>query len=385
MTSDESPIRVLYVINGLGTGGAERSLAEMLNPLRDRGIQVTIACLYRREEGLQDSVIAAGHDVRFLGPSLTRGILRLRSLLREINPHIIHTTLFEADILGRLSSIGRPAKVISSIVNTSYALPITRNPDVSPRKLRLVRAIDAWTARAFNDRFHALTKSVANAAVDALGIDCGLIDVIPRGRSRERLGESSADRRRKVRTMLGVDDSTTLLLSVGRREHQKGQIHAVEALSLLTRSRSGLLLLVVGREGRASERLYDLVRSVGLEHSVRFLDHRDDVPDLMAASDVLVFPSLFEGLGGTVIEAMALGLPAVVSDIPAIREITDNGAVFVTPGSAESLADGIRQVIDDPGLAAQLVDAGRHRFETHYTIDRVADQIADMYRSVTTS
>ena len=382
MTSDPT-LRVVYVINGLGTGGAERSLAELLGPLRERGIRIGVVCLERRKEGVEAQVVT-GHEVSFVGPGLMRSWQGIRRAISAAKPHLIHTTIFESDVLGRLASIGTGVPVVSSIVNTSYDLPLGGHPDVPPAKLRVVRAIDGFTARHLVTRFHALTRASATAGARALGVSPDLIDVIPRGRDVSRLGEPSPARRARVRSQLDLPGDRYVMLSVGRQEHQKGQLHAIEALATIAARHPDALLLVAGREGAATGRLRDRVRNLGVNGSVRWLGHRDDLPDLMAASDVLLFPSLYEGFGGTVIEAMALGLPVVASDIPTLVEVTSDAAIMTEVGSASALADAVFELRDDPTLAARLSSAGRARFSSQYTIDAVADQMADFYRAVGT-
>ncbi|MEZ4617183.1 MAG: glycosyltransferase [Caldilineaceae bacterium] len=104
----------MYVINGLGTGGAERSLAEMLPYFREAGIVPVIACFYRRG-GVEEQVIAQGFSVRFLDqhqrfPARVRA---LRQLILAEQPDIVHTTIFEADLIGRLAAIGIRNKVLT--------------------------------------------------------------------------------------------------------------------------------------------------------------------------------------------------------------------------------------------------------------------------------
>lgn len=135
-----------------------------------------------------------------------------------------------------------------------------------------------------------------------------------RGRDGARLDQPGADRRRSVRAELGLRDNDEVLISVGRQEYQKGQRYLLEAAEALLSRRSRLVLLVAGRTGQASRELERLAARPGLAARVRFLGHREDVPDLLAATDVFVFPSLWEGLGGALIEVMALSLPIVASD-----------------------------------------------------------------------
>lgn len=380
MTPDIREARILYVINGLGTGGAERSLADMIDPLTRKGFTFTVACLFRRDEGVQAEVMA-NHRVLFVGPGRALSIRTLRSFIRDEKPDLVHTTVFEADILGRLSALGTGVPVVTSIVNTSYSRPARSNPQVPRAKLEAVRLIDGLTARHLTTWFHALTEAAKGEAVRQLGIEPERIEVIPRGRSSTRLGEINGDRRSQVRASLHISPTIPVLLSVGRREHQKGQIYALHALSKLRAKYPETVLLVAGRDGNMSTRLEAAAHELGITESVRFLGHRGDVPDLMCASDVLVFPSLYEGFGGTVIEAMAMGLPMVVSDLPVLREVAGEAALFAPTQQSDELAREVESLLADVNHRTRLRGAGLRRFADNFDIEIVANQMAAFYRN----
>lgn len=376
MTSNR--IRVLYFINGLGTGGAERSLADLLGPLESRGIGITVACLYERAEGVERQ-ITRSIDVRLLRGRPWQRYRDARGIIRDITPHVIHTTIFESDLLGRFSAIGTDLPVVTSIVNTSYSREAAKARDIPSWKLQGARLIDGFSARHLNAGFHAITHAAKIEAVRSLNIDPSSITVIPRGRDPARLGVRSGERRESTRRSLGLGRRQPLLLSVGRREHQKGQVRAVEALARIRSQLKEAVLLIAGRHGAASDELVRLVDHLGVNEAVKFLGHRDDVPDLMAAADVLVFPSRYEGLGGAVIEAMALQLPVVASDIPVLREVAEDAALFAPVGSADIFAGHILSVLRDEELANRMRATGAARFSATYRIDTVADQMADFY------
>jgi glycosyltransferase involved in cell wall biosynthesis len=119
---------------------------------------------------------------------------------------------------------------------------------------------------------------------------------------------------------------------------------------------------------------------------VRFLGHRKDVPEVLAAGDVFVFPSLYEGFGGALLEAMALGLPIVASDIPAVREVVDDGAnaILVPPGDAPALASAIDGLLDDTGRRQAFGARGRTMFCERFVLDRVAEQMLAFYAATVT-
>jgi glycosyltransferase involved in cell wall biosynthesis len=170
---------------------------------------------------------------------------------------------------------------------------------------------------------------------------------------------------------------------VGRHEPQKGLDVLLDALPAVRSQVPDLRVLVAGREGRATAALRERVRAAGLDSAVTFLGMRDDVPDLLAAADVLAFPSRWEGAGGTLLEAMALECPIVSSRLPTLLETVDEStAVLFAPGCAEDLARGLLEVFDDRTRALERSHAARARFERGHTIQASAERMAQLYARV---
>jgi glycosyltransferase involved in cell wall biosynthesis len=181
---------------------------------------------------------------------------------------------------------------------------------------------------------------------------------------------------------MGVSPEATVLLNVGRREFQKGQSTLLESLAVLRTLGERPQLWIAGREGNESEHLDDLVRKLELSDQVRFLGHVDDVPDLLVAADAFVFPSRFEGLGGAALEAMALGVPIIAGDVPALRALLDDGrmGLLVPVDAPDALAAAIVEVLRDPESAALKVARARTAFEARFTLDAAAGAMADWLR-----
>jgi glycosyltransferase involved in cell wall biosynthesis len=392
LTSSPSPARkrlkVLYVINGLGTGGAERSLFEMLPVLERASVDVTLALVYSRKEGVEERVRALGSDMRFLpSGSFPSRIPALRRLIRENRPDLVHTTIFESDVAGRIAAAGTGVPVLTSLVNASYE-PIRRlDPNVGRVGLEVTRLIDAWTARHLTTHFHAITHAVKESAIRTLGIPKERITVIERGRDPRRLGIPSFAKRSAARKLLELEEADQVLLTVGRQEYQKGQRYLLEAMEDVVADWPNAILLVAGRTGHATPELQRLHEASPVRDRVRFLGHRDDVPTVLAAADVFVFPSLYEGLGGSVIEAMALGLPIVASDIPALAEVVerDRNAILVPPADPAALTRGIRRLLLDPQQTARYGQRSREIFEDRFTLEQSASRLVDLYRSLCTA
>lgn len=378
-------MRVLILINGLGTGGAERSLAEMLPPMTDLGVEATVVAFHRRDEGVQDRLLAEGFDVRLVtGKRLPGRVRAVRRLLTELRPRLLHTQLFEANLAGRLAGAATPVPVLTSLVNTSYDPLRLADPNIDRWKIEAVRHVDGVTARHLTDHFHAISHAVKDAAVAALGLDPGRITVVERGRDPRRLGRPGARRRTEVRRRLGIEEDRPVVIAVGREEHQKGFGHLVRAVDELRRSVPDALLLLAGRRGHASADLDEEIIRLGLGAHVWRLGHRDDVPDLLAAADVFVLSSLFEGIAGVVIEAMALGLPVVATEIPAMREILEPGrnAVLVPVQDPAGLAAAVRSLLDEPRRRAAFGRRSREIFEARFTLGRIVERMVALYRRV---
>jgi glycosyltransferase involved in cell wall biosynthesis len=370
-------LKVLHVINGLGTGGAERSLAELVPALADRGIDSVIACLTHRAEGVESSVVASGVDVRFVpAGGLPTRVRHLRALLREVRPDVVHTSIFEADIAGRLATVGSRVRVVTTLVNMSYGPARSGDPNVARWRLLAVQAVDAATARFLTDRFVAITRAVADASVRDLRLRPRLVTVIPRGREGDRFTDASpaADRPR----------GATVVLHIGRHEFQKGIDVLIEALPSMLRARPDIVLVQAGRRGNASAGLEAQVARLGLDPAVQFLGHRDDVPALLAGADVFVFPSRYEGLGGSLIEAQAAGVAIVASDLAPIREVVEvRGTADVVPvGDADALAAAVVGLLDDDVRRARYAARGPEVFAERFTLDGVADAWATLLREV---
>lgn len=379
-------MKVLHVIDALGLGGgAEHSLAALLPLLRDRGVESVVVTLVPRAVGLQGTLRDEGFDVRVL-PSMAwpARIRDLRTLVLSEAPDVVHATLFNACLATRLATIGVGIPRLNSLVNTSYDPVRIADLGIAPWKMGVMRRIDGFTARHLVDCFHTLTDAVADEAVDVLGVDRSKITVIPRGRSTAALGRRDQARRHDVRVGLGLEDDVPLVLTMGRQDDQKGHAGLVRAFATVVASHPRAQLLIAGRDGSATPALRQAIAASAVAAHIHELGHRSDAPDLYAAADIFAFPSLYEGLGCSLIEAMALEAPIVGSDAPAIDEVLEHGelGVVVPRGDDVALGRAISDLLDDPARRGDLGRRGRARFEERYEIDRVADATVELYRSL---
>ena len=385
-TKHVKPLKILFVVDGLWVGGAERSLAEMLPYLAQAKIRPIIACFNRYPtEGVEQQVISQGFDVRFLQNTGWRSRIRaLRQLIKSEQPDIIHTALFKANFIGRLAAIGNSAVVMNSFVSQPYTSVRFQDPNINATKLRLVQFIDAWTARHLTTHFHAVSHAVKTAAISSMRILPERITVVERGRDPQFLGRPSPERRRQARLDLGLKEDDEVIVNVGRHEYAKGLPYLLQAMEMLVRTRRQLVLLIAGREGHFTAELERFRSQAGLTRAVRLLGHRNDVPEILAAADLFVFPSLYEGMPGAVIEAMALGLPLVATNIAPIREVVEPGdnVLLAEPASASELASAIETLLTDSQQAAAFGRRSREIFEERFTLDQSAARMIELYHCV---
>ncbi len=184
----------------------------------------------------------------------------------------------------------------------------------------------------------------------------------------------------EVRAGLGLPGDAPVVLFVGRLAAQKGVADLIAALDLLQHVRPDLRALIVG-DGPLRSQLEETAHAFRLDGAVRFLGHRDDVPRLLAAADLLVLPSLYEGLPNVVLEAMRARKPVVATAAPGTTEVIADGrtGLLVPVHDPTALARAIRTVVEDPALALRLGAEGRARVESEFRADAMISQFAELY------
>jgi len=373
-------VKVLYLIDSLVPCGAEQSLVAMAPALAARGVRLDVAYLHDRP-GVQEELEAAGATLFCLaGPGGRLGwVHRAHRLCAQRGPDLIHTTLFEANVIGRLVGAARSVPVACSLVNVPYGEEQLAGLDAW--KVRLAQGVDAGSARVVA-RFHAITDYVALTMARRLRLHRERIDVIPRGRDPERLGVRSPQRRSAARTCLGVGPDTPLVLAAARQERQKGLDILLEAFATVRRSVPAARLVIAGRQGNQTSLLRATVDRLELDDSVTFLGVRSDVPELLCGADVFALPSRWEGLGSVLLEAMALQAPLVASDLPPVREVLgdERCARLVPPEKPDALAQAVLALLDEPDEGARRAERARTRFTERFTANRVSEKMFDFYQ-----
>jgi glycosyltransferase involved in cell wall biosynthesis len=373
-------MHVMHVIDSLHGGGAETSLLEVVPGLASRGVRTSVVTVVADDGVLEDRVSALGITrVRLSRRDPLGLVLQLRNVICSERPELLHTTLLFSNLAGRIAAGTVRIPVVTTLANQDYGPEHRANSRYGASAVRAVQAADLITAR-LTTRFHAISADVASVMSRRLRIPRSRIQVIYRGRDPARLGVPTPERRLQMRAALSIDAKTPLVLSVGRLDRQKGVETTVNAFRHLVTRMPDAVLLIAGRPGNASAVVQANAQG---SPAVRFLGHRSDVPDLMCAADVLSFPSRWEGLGGTLVEAMALRLPIVASEIAPVAEtIGDVGWPLVRPDDGHALAEGLISVFEGRAVNEAKKDAGQRRFRRLFTVEAAADGMAGFYQDV---
>ncbi len=191
---------------------------------------------------------------------------------------------------------------------------------------------------------------------------------------------------RRMGERLGLDPQRPFLLTVGTVEPRKNLLVLVNALARLpTATRARFSLLIAGAPGWKTSALHRAAMPLVSEGSVRFLGFisHDDLPWLFAGAALFLFPSLYEGFGIPVVEAMASGVPVVASDIPVMREVAGAAGVFVAPTAPEQWANAIVELLDDPARRAQMRERGLAQ-AARFTFKQSARRLLDIFDALAT-
>jgi glycosyltransferase involved in cell wall biosynthesis len=356
----KSMMRVAIVIDTLRVGGAQKLVSDFTLAAADYGIEPTIVCLHKDIHPIMaDAMKAAGvRMVEFPSPSLLNParFLQLTRFLRNEKFDLIHSHLSYSNILCSLAGFFIRCPVIVSLHNTDF--------DSRKRSGRIAR-MEAVILRYFARRMIAVGYGVADVFHERLGTR--KVDVIPNGVPAAYPIVREA--RQKLRREIMGEDERVLLLAVGRFVPAKGYDDMLDAFALLHERNPHTFLAIAG-SGHLFNQVTNRISEMHLEGSVACLGTRSDIPQLLAASDIFVSSSHWEGLPVAILEAMMAGLPIVataVGDIPKV--VTAEAGVIVPPQRPDCLAEALDTLIGAPDKARAMGQAARLRAMQEYSLD----------------
>ena len=361
--------RVLHLIKCLDRGGAERLVAAMATSADESRFQYEVAFVRSSMRGLVGEIERSGVVVHDLGARSDFDLTwaaRLRRLLRQQHYEVLHAHLPYAAGIGRLVAHSLPRGRRPLIVYTEHSF-WPRNQIATRVLSRLTSPLDDVIIAVSQSTRSALPRRVRRRT-----------RVVRHGIETQRTA-AEASRSGKVRTRLGVPPDHTLVLAVANLRPQKGYATLLAAARQLVVAGVPVTFLAAGHGPLEGELVRERDR-LGLGERFRFLGQRDDVPALLAASDIFVLSSDWECMPVAVMEAFVLGTPVVATSVGELPHLIDHGhnGLLVPPGQPTELAEALHRLVRDAGLRRRLASAAARTGE-QFDVRRARQDVEDLY------
>ena len=359
-----------HVIHSLGTGGLENGVVNLVN---GSGPDFRHVVVCAASDGAFRTRLRSDVEVVVVGREggNARQIVRLTRVLRRLAPAISHSRnwpTIDAVIAAKLAGVRR---VVHGEHGREFADPNGRN-----RRRNRVRRLLAPAI----DRFVTVSHDLRRWLVDEVGIAAAKVVRIVNGVDTDRFAPRDRD---AIRARLGIAADALVIGTVGRLDPVKDHHGLLRACRRLASAHPDLAVVIAG-DGPCRGDLARLVATLGLEGRVHLVGERRDVPDVLAALDVFVLPSIAEGISNTILEAMATGLPIVATAVGGNPELVDDGAhgALVPAGDVDRLASAIGGYLADGHLATVHGKASRERALVEFGLDRMVAEYTRLYTTL---
>lgn len=349
-------------------GGAERVVLRLAKGIDKNRFTVSICCLAERGP-IFDEAEEAGIKIYTLGIrnrwDLFK-ILRLIKILKKLNIHILHAHLFHANILSRI--IGRISNT-PIIISTEHIMGVEGS-------LRLL--INRLTS-TFVNRYIVVSEAVGSFLNKNVKIRSAKISTVLNGIEYNNF-EVSLIEQEKFKKKFGITDSHEVIGTIARLHRQKGHIYLLHAIKSVAERFPGVKFLVVG-DGPLKYKLEDLARKLDVGNNIVFTGNQKDIITILSLIDIFVLPSLWEGLPITILEAMAMKKPVVVTNVSGNPEVVvDNiTGILVPPKEPVLLAEAIVRLLRDKDLRFKLGEAGYQRGKDKFSAEQMIANTTMIY------
>lgn len=370
-----TPLKVIHIIGGGEFGGAERHILNLTGAVDPQAVEITVCCLFSAPfvniasgTGIKAMAIPMRHKADF-------GVVgKLAVVIQNGEFDLVHTHGVRANLLGRLAARQAGKK---KVVTTVHSLLEGDYPGF------LNCLANSWTERAtrgWTDHFIAVSRGLKEQLVSG-GVPGNKVTVIYNGIVPEEF--SPPEEPGASRGKLGFGPETPLVGIVARLHTVKGHRYFLEAAREVLLQRPDARFWVVG-DGPCRFALEGLAGRLGIAGQVTFTGFVEDVRSLMADLNLLVISSLWEGFGLTAVEAMALGVPVVATEVGGLPEVVLHGetGLLVPPANSAALAKSIAWMLDHPGATGEMAKKGGKAVREKFTAAVMARRTEELYRRV---
>lgn len=374
--------KVLYLFDALKRGGAETSTLEIASRLDNW--EAFVISIYKGTE-LREDFEERGIRVYSLDVNSQLSLISTKNKIQKIldieKPDLIHSNLFMADQFARYLGKRNNIPVINSFVNDSYS---PERKELLPLKQKISLSIYQFIDRLMAPRvtkFMSLTQAIIENNSKALAIDPKEVKVIHRGRNFKKLWEKVDED--KVSFIKSEYGPGPIILTVSRLLVRKGYLEAIKAFKKVSEEYPAASYIIAGW-GPDEKVIKSLIEELNLESQVFLLGNRSDVPSLLKASDIFLFPSHYEGQGGALVEAMLMEKPIIATAIPVLMEsVRDNfSAKLFKYRDVTDLSKTIIWAIENPTKMKEYAENARLEAEKRFDIELIAQEHEELYNEV---
>jgi glycosyltransferase involved in cell wall biosynthesis len=359
--------RVLYLSHAFMVGGAEEMVLNLVRHLPDR-FEPCVSCI-NQAGPIGEEIRKTGVPFRVLGldPGLRHpwGLIGIQRHLRELQPDIVHTFLLTASLYGRLAAmLARVPIIVGTEVNI-YEQKRTRH------------ALAERLLMRGTDRVIVSAESVRDFYIRQIHADPARVDVVYNAVDWSQLETTMTPQ--ALRASVGAPADAPLAGIIARLTEQKAHRCLFDAMAS-TAKLERLHVIVVG-DGDLREDLRARVERLGLSARVHFLGARRDLGNLLAAIDLFVMPSLWEGLPLSMVLAMGAGLPVVATRVAGIPEVVQDGVtgLLVPAADVTALGSAMATLVSDPSYGRTLGAAAAAFVRPRFGVDRYVESVTGVY------
>ncbi|HOX27705.1 MAG TPA: glycosyltransferase family 4 protein, partial [bacterium] len=376
------PVKVLHIITRLDRGGSAMVMDDIVTGIDKNKFETHLLCgsfngfSDKEADALKNSCASFRIEPslkRDPGFSDVKALFKLYGIIRKGGFDIVHTHTSKAGFIGRIAA--RAARVPVVIHSTHGHVFYGYFGSLKTKLFILLEKIGAH----FCDAVLCLTELEIR---DHLKLGIGrrrLFEVVHSGVDIKKFA-SPASPPSEVRAGLGIKPDATVIGTVARLDPVKGVKHLIDAFGIISSSRNDTILMIVG-DGEERDALEALAADKGLSHRVLFLGFREDVPDLLHSMDIYVQPSLNEGYGKSIVEAMSAGLPIVASDVGGIPFLISNGTngLLVPAGNSSALSDALEKIIFSEDMRKNISRNARESVSDIFSVENMIKKIEETY------